>query len=123
MLAAIDAAFVDAGGRPLQNVRVRHTIVLDDPFDDPPQLAEHVPDASPVPVYEQARPAVISGNGVMSLGPELCMRAPAWAGGRSLAAMGAAQPVLQRKSHCRLAGLWSMATSSRPPPDLPGKKM
>ncbi|KAK9821133.1 hypothetical protein WJX81_005434 [Elliptochloris bilobata] len=53
VLAAIDAAFVDAAGRPLQNVRIRHTIVLDDPFDDPPQLAEHIPDASPAPVYEQ----------------------------------------------------------------------
>lgn len=53
VLAAIDAAFVDGAGRPLQNVRIRHTIVLDDPFNDPPQLAEHIPDASPAPVYEQ----------------------------------------------------------------------
>ena len=55
VLAAIDAAFVDAAGRPLQNVRIRHTIVLDDPFDDPQQLAEHIPDASPAPAHEQAR--------------------------------------------------------------------
>lgn len=27
--------------------RIRHTYVLDDPFDDPPQLSELIPDASP----------------------------------------------------------------------------
>lgn len=34
---------------------IRHTYVLEDPFDDPPQLAELVPDASPPPVFEQVR--------------------------------------------------------------------
>jgi hypothetical protein len=33
-----------------QNIRIRHTVVLDDPFDDPPQLAEHIPEQSPEPV-------------------------------------------------------------------------
>jgi hypothetical protein len=33
--------------------RIRHTIVLEDPFDDPPQLAQLIPDASPAPVFEQ----------------------------------------------------------------------
>lgn len=27
--------------------RIKHTYILDDPFDDPPQLAELIPDASP----------------------------------------------------------------------------
>lgn len=27
--------------------RIKHTYILEDPFDDPPQLAELVPDASP----------------------------------------------------------------------------
>lgn len=27
--------------------RIKHTYVLDDPFDDPPQIAELIPDASP----------------------------------------------------------------------------
>lgn len=31
--------------------RIRHTIVLDDPFPDPPMLAEHIPDASPAPQF------------------------------------------------------------------------
>jgi peptidyl-prolyl cis-trans isomerase-like 4 len=34
-------------GRPYQNIRIKHTIVLEDPFDDPPGLAKHLPDASP----------------------------------------------------------------------------
>ena len=43
----IGAAYCDPDGRPFRNIRVRHTIVLDDPFDDPPGL--EVPDASPPP--------------------------------------------------------------------------
>ena len=27
--------------------RIKHTYILDDPFGDPPQLAELIPDASP----------------------------------------------------------------------------
>ena len=27
--------------------RIKHTYILDDPFEDPPQLAELIPDASP----------------------------------------------------------------------------
>lgn len=50
VLEAIDEAFVDDSGRPLQNIRIRHTIILDDPFEDPPQLAEHIPEQSPEPV-------------------------------------------------------------------------
>ena len=53
MLTAINEAFVDAEGRPLQNVRIRHTIILDDPFPDPAQLADHIPNASPVPVFAE----------------------------------------------------------------------
>jgi hypothetical protein len=31
-----------------RDVRVKHTFVLEDPYDDPPQLAELIPDASPM---------------------------------------------------------------------------
>ena len=34
----INEAFCDDRGRPWQNIRIRHTVVLDDPFEDPPQL-------------------------------------------------------------------------------------
>ena len=49
VLDAIDAAPCDDDGRPLQNIRIRHTIVLDDPTPDPPGLEAHIPDASPLP--------------------------------------------------------------------------
>ena len=53
VLAAINEAFVDDAGVPIQNIRVRHTIVLEDPFPDPPALAEHVPEKSPEPAVAQ----------------------------------------------------------------------
>jgi len=37
--------FVDHDGRPLKDVRIRHVVVLDDPFPDPPGLK--VPDSIP----------------------------------------------------------------------------
>lgn len=37
--------------RPLKDIRLRHTIVLDDPFDDPPGLKE--PPNSPTPSKAQ----------------------------------------------------------------------
>ena len=43
----ISNAYADGDGRPYQNIRIRHTIVLDDPYEDPPGLI--VPDASPEP--------------------------------------------------------------------------
>ncbi|KAM6594820.1 hypothetical protein CsatA_002523 [Cannabis sativa] len=46
-LARINEAYVDEKGRPYKNVRIKHTYILDDPFDDPPQLPEFIPDASP----------------------------------------------------------------------------
>ena len=49
VLMAINDAFVDDAGRPLQNIRIRHTIVLDDPFPDPLALTPHIPASSPPP--------------------------------------------------------------------------
>ncbi|XP_049931166.1 peptidyl-prolyl cis-trans isomerase CYP59-like isoform X2 [Nymphaea colorata] len=46
-LTRINEAFVDESSRPFKNIRVKHTYILDDPFDDPPQLAELIPQASP----------------------------------------------------------------------------
>ena len=60
---AISNAYADSDGRPYQNVRIRHTIVLDDPFDDPPGL--QVPDASPEPselVLKQDRERLADGE-------------------------------------------------------------
>ncbi|CAN4102516.1 unnamed protein product [Withania somnifera] len=46
-LNRINEAYVDGKGRPFKNIRIKHTYILDDPFDDPPQLSDLVPDASP----------------------------------------------------------------------------
>ncbi|KAF3205290.1 Peptidyl-prolyl cis-trans isomerase cyp6 [Orbilia oligospora] len=50
-LEAINSAFCDDQGWPLKDIRIRHTIILDDPFDDPPGLVE--PPESPIPTKEQ----------------------------------------------------------------------
>jgi peptidyl-prolyl cis-trans isomerase-like 4 len=47
VLQDINKAYCDKNDRPLRNIRIRHTIVLDDPFDDPPGLVE--PEKSPEP--------------------------------------------------------------------------
>ncbi|KAK9065513.1 hypothetical protein SSX86_014914 [Deinandra increscens subsp. villosa] len=46
-LDRINEAYVDDKNRPYKNIRIKHTYILDDPFEDPQQLAELVPDASP----------------------------------------------------------------------------
>mmetsp|Transcript_21489 Transcript_21489/g.34746 ORF Transcript_21489/g.34746 Transcript_21489/m.34746 type:complete len:458 (+) Transcript_21489:44-1417(+) len=46
-LKKINAAFCDNNDKPIQNIRIRHTVVIDDPFPDPPMLKEHIPDRSP----------------------------------------------------------------------------
>ena len=51
VLDKINTAFVDDKGRPLKDIRVRHTAILDDPFDDPAGLV--VPPESPVPTAAQ----------------------------------------------------------------------
>ncbi|KAK9088131.1 hypothetical protein Scep_027213 [Stephania cephalantha] len=46
-LTRINEAYVDEKGRPYKNIRIKHTYILHDPFDDPSQLKELIPDASP----------------------------------------------------------------------------
>ena len=50
-LEKINEAFVDEKGRPLKDIRIRHTVILEDPFDDPDGLVE--PPQSPVPSKAQ----------------------------------------------------------------------
>lgn len=50
-LEKINLAFIDDKGTPLKDIRILHTLVLDDPFDDPPGLV--VPPDSPVPCKAQ----------------------------------------------------------------------
>lgn len=46
-LMRINEAYIDDKGRPYKNIRIKHTYILDDPFDDPPLLAELIPERSP----------------------------------------------------------------------------
>ncbi|GMI92902.1 hypothetical protein HRI_002959500 [Hibiscus trionum] len=46
-LTRINEAYVDDKNRPYKNIRIKHTYILEDPFDDPTQLSELIPDASP----------------------------------------------------------------------------
>lgn len=50
-LEKINTAFIDSNGRPLQDIRLLHTVVVEDPLDDVPGLIE--PPKSPVPSTEQ----------------------------------------------------------------------
>ena len=47
VLEKLNEAFCDKEGRPYQDIRILHTIVVDDPFEDPPGLV--VPERSPSP--------------------------------------------------------------------------
>ncbi|XP_062323910.1 peptidyl-prolyl cis-trans isomerase-like 4 [Osmerus eperlanus] len=51
VLAKINETFVDKDFIPFQDIRINHTVILEDPFDDPPDLP--VPDRSPEPTKEQ----------------------------------------------------------------------
>jgi len=62
-LEKINGAFVDQSGRPLQDIRILHTVVLDDPFDDPPGLQE--PPSSPLPSAEQRATVRIAHDEVL----------------------------------------------------------
>ncbi|XP_005430011.1 peptidyl-prolyl cis-trans isomerase-like 4 [Geospiza fortis] len=51
VLRKINETFVDKDFIPYQDIRINHTVILEDPFDDPPGLC--VPDRSPEPTKEQ----------------------------------------------------------------------
>ena len=53
VLDKFDEVIVDEGHRPFQDVRITHTVVLDDPYDDPNGL--EVPPGSPVPDPEMLK--------------------------------------------------------------------
>ena len=63
-LEKINSTFTDQTGRPLQDIRILHTVVLDDPYDDPPGLEE--PPSSPVPSAEQLATVRIAYDEVLT---------------------------------------------------------
>ncbi|KAL3205417.1 hypothetical protein MRX96_011305 [Rhipicephalus microplus] len=62
-LERINAAVCDSEGRPYQDIRICHTVVLHDPFDDPAGL--EFPDASPEPTLEMLRSDRIGAHEVV----------------------------------------------------------
>ncbi|KAI8933736.1 Peptidyl-prolyl cis-trans isomerase cyp6 [Plenodomus lindquistii] len=50
-LEKINTAYIDDKGQPLKDIRILHTVVLDDPYDDPPGLV--APPESPIPSAAQ----------------------------------------------------------------------
>lgn len=56
-LESVNSAFINDKGRPLKDIRIRHTVVLDDPFPDPPGLRE--PSSSPLPSKAQLATVLI----------------------------------------------------------------
>lgn len=66
-LDKLSAAIVDEDNIPYKDIRIMHTIILDDPFDDPPGLV--IPDRSPVLTDEILKDGRIGaddeeGNGI-----------------------------------------------------------
>ena len=59
-LEKINDSFIDSKGRPLKDIRIRHTVALDDPFPDPPGLVE--PEKSPLPSKAQLATVMIADD-------------------------------------------------------------
>lgn len=60
VLEKINESFIDDNGRPLKDIRIRHTVVLDDPYDDPSGLVE--PPESPAPSEAQLATVMIADD-------------------------------------------------------------
>jgi len=68
VLEKINDAIVDASGHPLVDIRIRHTVVLDDPYPDPAGLRE--PSSSPPPSKAQIATVRIAEDEGGRLGEE-----------------------------------------------------
>ncbi|KAF4518110.1 hypothetical protein B566_EDAN007811 [Ephemera danica] len=51
VLLKMNEAICDEAHRPYQDIRITHTVILEDPFDDPPNLT--IPDRSPPPTADR----------------------------------------------------------------------
>ena len=49
VLEKINKAYLDKDGRPYQNIRIKHTLIIDDPFEEDPKGMK-VPSRSPSPI-------------------------------------------------------------------------
>lgn len=62
-LEKINDAIVDNKGYPLVDIRIRHTVILDDPYPDPDGLRE--PSASPPPTEQQLKTVRIADEAAL----------------------------------------------------------
>ncbi|KAK7393931.1 Peptidyl-prolyl cis-trans isomerase-like 4 [Neonectria punicea] len=62
-LEKVNEAIVDDKGYPLIDIRVKHTVILDDPYPDPPGLRE--PSSSPPPTGEQLKTVRIADEAAL----------------------------------------------------------
>lgn len=60
ILRKLNEAICDPSNRPYQDIRITHTVVLHDPYDDPSGL--EIPDASPVPTKEMLESGYIGAD-------------------------------------------------------------
>ncbi|KAF4120070.1 peptidyl-prolyl cis-trans isomerase-like 4, partial [Geosmithia morbida] len=63
VLEKINVAVVDDKGYPLIDIRIKHTVVLDDPYPDPSGLRE--PSASPAPTEQQLKTVRIADEAAL----------------------------------------------------------
>jgi peptidyl-prolyl cis-trans isomerase-like 4 len=63
ILDKINEAIVDEKGYPLIDIRIKHTVILDDPYADPPGLRE--PSSSPPPTSEQLKTVRIADEAAL----------------------------------------------------------
>lgn len=68
VLEKINEAIIDEKGHPLVDIRIKHTVVLDDPYPDPAGLRE--PSSSPVPSKAQLATVRIAEGEADKLGDE-----------------------------------------------------
>ena len=62
VLHKLNEAICDDEHLPYQDIRIRHTIILDDPFADPDGLARLVPEKSPEPTAAQLKTTRIADD-------------------------------------------------------------
>lgn len=53
VLEKLNEVMVDGENKPFNNVRILHTVILDDPFDDPPYIDDHIPVNSPAVIEDE----------------------------------------------------------------------
>ncbi|KAF4468301.1 Peptidyl-prolyl cis-trans isomerase-like 4 [Fusarium albosuccineum] len=62
-LEKVNEAIVDEKGYPLIDIRIKHTVILDDPYPDPPGLRE--PSSSPPPTDQQLKTVRIADEAAL----------------------------------------------------------